>query len=181
MFATPAFAQAGSASTAGGMAFFMQIAPLLFIFVIFWFLVFRPQQQRVKQQRARIDAAKKGDSVVTGGGLVGKITKSAKLTTSAIALVTAGGVSMTTSLKPAARASSKSCTRFVKTEWIKAGVAASRQFHHFAKLPCGSVSISATGPAPAISACTPICPASVVLPDPPFCEAKTITRIVDIG
>ncbi len=75
MFATPAFAQAGSASTAGGMAFFMQIAPLLFIFVIFWFLVFRPQQQRVKQQRARIDAAKKGDSVVTGGGLVGKITK----------------------------------------------------------------------------------------------------------
>ncbi len=76
MFATPAFAQAGAASpVSGGMAFFMQIAPLLFIFVIFWFLVFRPQQQRVKQQRARIDAAKKGDSVVTGGGLVGKITK----------------------------------------------------------------------------------------------------------
>ncbi len=76
MFATPAFAQANAAASAsGGMAFFMQIAPLLFIFVIFWFLVFRPQQQRAKEQRARIEAAKKGDSVVTAGGLMGKITK----------------------------------------------------------------------------------------------------------
>jgi preprotein translocase subunit YajC len=76
MFATPAFAQAaGAAAPSGGMAFFMQIVPLLLIFVIFYFLLFRPQQQRAKQQRARIDAGKKGDSVVTAGGLIGKITK----------------------------------------------------------------------------------------------------------
>jgi preprotein translocase subunit YajC len=77
MFATPVFAQASATAGApsGTTAFLLQVAPLLFIFVIFWFLVFRPQQQRVKEQRARIDAVKKGDSVVTGGGLVGKITK----------------------------------------------------------------------------------------------------------
>jgi preprotein translocase subunit YajC len=43
--------------------------------VIFWFLLIRPQQQRAKQHRAMIDAVKKGDSIVTGGGLVGKVTK----------------------------------------------------------------------------------------------------------
>jgi preprotein translocase subunit YajC len=49
--------------------------PLVLIFVIFWFLLIRPQQQRAKQHRAMIDAVKKGDSIVTGGGLVGKVTK----------------------------------------------------------------------------------------------------------
>ena len=78
MFATPAFAQASAAAAngpSGTTAFIMQVAPLLFIFVIFWFLVFRPQQKRVKDQRNKIEAGKKGDSVVTGGGLIGKITK----------------------------------------------------------------------------------------------------------
>ncbi|MBK7284415.1 MAG: preprotein translocase subunit YajC [Sphingomonadales bacterium] len=49
--------------------------PLALIFIIFWFLLIRPQQQRAKQHRAMIDAVKKGDSIVTGGGLVGKVTK----------------------------------------------------------------------------------------------------------
>ena len=49
--------------------------PLVLIFIIFWFLLIRPQQQRAKQHRAMIDAVKKGDSIVTGGGLVGKVTK----------------------------------------------------------------------------------------------------------
>jgi preprotein translocase subunit YajC len=76
MFVTPAYAQASAAGAQGaGGAVFLQFAPLLFIFVIFWFLVFRPQQQRMKEQKSRIEAAKKGDSVVTGGGLIGKITK----------------------------------------------------------------------------------------------------------
>lgn len=77
MFATPAYAQAaGSAAAPGGAtAFFVQMMPLVLIFVIFWFLLIRPQQQRMKQHRAMIEAVKKGDSVVTGGGLIGKVTK----------------------------------------------------------------------------------------------------------
>lgn len=76
MFATPAFAQtAGAAAPSGAAAFFVQVAPLLFIFVIFWFLVIRPQQRRMKDHRALIEATKKGDVVVTGGGLIGKVTK----------------------------------------------------------------------------------------------------------
>lgn len=56
-------------------AFFVQMAPLLLIFVIFWVLLIRPQQKRMKDHRAKIDAVKKGDSVVTGGGVVGKVVK----------------------------------------------------------------------------------------------------------
>jgi len=47
----------------------------LMIFVIFYVLMIRPQQKRVKEHRATIDAVKKGDTVVTGGGLIGKITR----------------------------------------------------------------------------------------------------------
>lgn len=76
MFSTPAFAQAAGAPAAGGTGYFIaQMAPLLLIFVIFWFLLIRPQQQRMKQHKAMIEAVKKGDSVVTGGGLMGKVTK----------------------------------------------------------------------------------------------------------
>lgn len=77
MFASPAFAQAaGSGAAAGGAAgFFVQVAPLLFIFVIFYFLLIRPQQRRAKEHRALIEAVKKGDEVVTAGGLIGKVTR----------------------------------------------------------------------------------------------------------
>jgi preprotein translocase subunit YajC len=75
MFASPAFAQASSGAPAGGAAFFMQIAPLLLIFVIFYFLLIRPQQKKMKEHRALIDAVKRGDTVVTGGGLIGKVTR----------------------------------------------------------------------------------------------------------
>ena len=77
MLITPAYAQAaaGAAAPGGATAFFIQMMPLALIFVIFWFLLIRPQQQRAKQHRAMIDAVKKGDSIVTGGGLVGKVTK----------------------------------------------------------------------------------------------------------
>ena len=77
MLITPAYAQAaaGSAAPGGAAAFFIQMMPLALIFISFWFLLIRPQQQRAKQHRAMIDAVKKGDSIVTGGGLVGKVTK----------------------------------------------------------------------------------------------------------
>jgi preprotein translocase subunit YajC len=76
MFVTPAFAQTAAASPAGaGAALFTQFVPLILIFGIFWYFMIRPQSLRAKEHRAMIDAVKKGDSVVTGGGLIGKVTK----------------------------------------------------------------------------------------------------------
>jgi preprotein translocase subunit YajC len=76
MFESPAYAQAaGGAAASGGAAIFIQIVPLILIFVIFWFLLIRPQQKRMKEHQAKIAAVKKGDTVVTGGGLVGKVTR----------------------------------------------------------------------------------------------------------
>lgn len=76
MFESPAYAQAANgAATGSSAAFFVQMIPLVAIFVIFWFLLIRPQQRRMKEHQAKIGAVKKGDTVVTGGGLVGKVTK----------------------------------------------------------------------------------------------------------
>jgi preprotein translocase subunit YajC len=75
MFASPAYAQAAGAAAPGGAAIFMQMVPLVLIFVVFYFLLIRPQQKRMKEQRATIDAVKKGDQVVTGGGLIGRVTR----------------------------------------------------------------------------------------------------------
>ena len=74
MFASPAHASAG-ATSAGALGAIGAYAPLLIIFVIFYFLLIRPQQQRVKQHRAMIDAVKRNDIAVTGGGVVGKVIK----------------------------------------------------------------------------------------------------------
>lgn len=62
-------------SAAGAPPFWVQILPLLAIFVIFYFLLIRPQQRRMKEQQAKIAAIKKGDQVVTAGGLIGKVIK----------------------------------------------------------------------------------------------------------
>ena len=75
MFATQAFAQTAGAAAAGGPPAFLQFVPLLLMGVIFYFLLIMPQQKRAKQHRAKLDAVKKGDSVVTGGGLLGKVVK----------------------------------------------------------------------------------------------------------
>jgi len=76
MFESPAFAQAGSgAAPDGGAGFFLNIMPLLLIFVIFYFLMIRPQQRRMKQHQAMITAVKVRDTIVTTGGLIGKVTK----------------------------------------------------------------------------------------------------------
>ena len=74
MFASPAYAQAAAASPSGFGAF-AQFVPLVAIFVIFYFLMIRPQQRRLKAHRAMIDAVKQGDEVITGGGLIGRVTR----------------------------------------------------------------------------------------------------------
>jgi preprotein translocase subunit YajC len=77
MFSTPALAQSAGAAAPGGAASFFGsgLIPMVLILGIFWFFMLRPEQQRAKAQRAKIAAVKKGDSVVTGGGMIGKATK----------------------------------------------------------------------------------------------------------
>ncbi len=71
MLITPAYAQA-----AGGSGdFIFQILPFLLIFVIMYFLIIRPQQKRVKDHRELVSALRRGDTVVTAGGLIGKVTR----------------------------------------------------------------------------------------------------------
>jgi len=65
-------APAGQSGTAGVL---IGILPWVAIFVIFYLLMIRPQQQRVKQHQAAINAVKKGDEVITGGGIRGRVTK----------------------------------------------------------------------------------------------------------
>jgi len=76
MLISPAFAQTAGAAPAGGSGlFFSGIFPMLLIFVVFYFMMIRPQQRRVKALQTAIGALKKGDTVVTAGGVVGKVTK----------------------------------------------------------------------------------------------------------
>jgi preprotein translocase subunit YajC len=70
MFITPAYAQ----SAAAGPDPITSLLPFILIFVIMYFLLIRPQQKRLKEHRAMITALKRGDRVVTAGGLVGKVT-----------------------------------------------------------------------------------------------------------
>jgi preprotein translocase subunit YajC len=76
MFSSPAYAQSGAAAPDGGLAtLLVQFAPLLLIFVIFYFLLIRPQSRRAKEHRDMIAAVKRNDMAVTSGGLIGKVTK----------------------------------------------------------------------------------------------------------
>ena len=73
MFIAPAYAQAaGGGGMGGGLIQFM---PFILIIVIFYFLLIRPQQKRMKDHQAMISAVRRGDVVVTSGGLIGKVTK----------------------------------------------------------------------------------------------------------
>ena len=72
--AAPA-APAAPAATGAGSDLFLQMAPLLLVFLIFYVLMIRPQQTRMKKHQATIAAVKKGDEVITGGGLRGRVTK----------------------------------------------------------------------------------------------------------
>ena len=71
MFVSPAFAQAGDNGGSG----FEALLPLVLIFVVFYFLLIRPQQKKQKQHKEMLTAIRRGDRVVTGGGIVGTVTK----------------------------------------------------------------------------------------------------------
>jgi preprotein translocase subunit YajC len=71
MFITPAFAQMGGA----GDPFTSLLIPMLVMILIFYFLVIRPQQQRTKAHRELVNKVRRGDTVVTSNGFVGKVTK----------------------------------------------------------------------------------------------------------
>ena len=73
MLISEAWAQAGGG--AGGSDFLVQLFPLILIFVVFYFLLIRPQQAKVKAQREMLGGVKRGDRVVTGGGIIGLVTK----------------------------------------------------------------------------------------------------------
>jgi len=72
MFATPAFAQAASGGAASA---FTSFVPLILIFAIMYFLMIRPQQKKMKEHKALIEGLRRGDTVLTQGGVIGKITK----------------------------------------------------------------------------------------------------------
>ncbi len=72
MVITPAFAQG---ATAGGSDMIVSLLPFIAIFVIMYFLILRPQQKRAKQHQEMVKNVRRGDNVVTSGGLIGKVTK----------------------------------------------------------------------------------------------------------
>ncbi|MDN5785538.1 preprotein translocase subunit YajC [Pseudorhodobacter sp.] len=71
MFATPAFAQAAG----GGLGAVTSLMPLILIFGIMYFLLIRPQQKKLKEHKAMVEALRRGDQVLTQGGIVGKVIK----------------------------------------------------------------------------------------------------------
>ncbi|KQR67900.1 preprotein translocase subunit YajC [Rhizobium sp. Leaf384] len=75
MFITEAFAQTPGATGAGGADILMSILPFLLIFVVMYFLIIRPQRAALKRREELLKNIRRGDQVVTGGGIVGKVTK----------------------------------------------------------------------------------------------------------
>lgn len=72
MFSSPAYAQAAAP---GGGDFLVSLLPLVLIFAVFYFLLIRPQQRRMKDHRTMISNLKRGDQVMTAGGIIGKIIR----------------------------------------------------------------------------------------------------------
>jgi len=70
----PAYAQSAPAAAPFGSDL-MAFLPMIAIFVVFYFLLIRPQQKRAKETKAMLSALQKGDEVITAGGIVGKISK----------------------------------------------------------------------------------------------------------
>lgn len=70
---TPAYAQ--SAASAGGSDLIIQLVPFLLIFVIMYFLILRPQQRRAREHQDMMKSIRRNDTVVTAGGIIGKVTK----------------------------------------------------------------------------------------------------------
>ena len=76
MLVNEALAQTAGAPAAGGAFDIVSLLPLVLIFVVFYFLLIRPQQKKMKDHRQVISSLKRGDKVITGGGIVGTIVKS---------------------------------------------------------------------------------------------------------
>jgi preprotein translocase subunit YajC len=74
MLISPAFAQ-GTSPLGGEGGMLMSLLPFVLIFVIMYFLILRPQQKRVKQHQEMVKNVRRGDTVITNGGLIGKVTK----------------------------------------------------------------------------------------------------------
>ena len=72
MLISPAYAQAAGA---GGSDMFVSLLPLVLIFAVFYFLMIRPQQKKAKLHKEMLAALKRGDRVVTGGGIVGRVIR----------------------------------------------------------------------------------------------------------
>ena len=72
MFVTPAYAQAAGG---GGDVFTSLVIPMVLIFGIMYFLLIRPQQKKLKEHQNMVEALRRGDQIVTAGGIVGKVTK----------------------------------------------------------------------------------------------------------
>ncbi|HWL68110.1 MAG TPA: preprotein translocase subunit YajC [Geminicoccus sp.] len=75
MFVKDALAQAAGAPAAGGAFDIVSLLPLVLIFVVFYFLLIRPQQKKMREHRDVIASLKRGDKVITGGGIVGTIVR----------------------------------------------------------------------------------------------------------
>lgn len=72
MLISPAYAQVGGAAPGGGLELFL---PFILIIVIFYFLLWRPQQKKMKQHKEMLGNLKRGDHIVTGGGIIGRIAR----------------------------------------------------------------------------------------------------------
>jgi preprotein translocase subunit YajC len=73
MFSSPVYAQAAGAAPAGGGL--LDFLPIVLIVVVFWFLIIRPQSKKMKEHKEMVSNVRRGDTVVTNGGLVGKVAK----------------------------------------------------------------------------------------------------------
>ena len=73
MLISPAYAQAAGAAAGPGLV--ESLMPLLLIFVVFYFLLIRPQQKKMKQHKEMLGTIRRGDRIVTGGGILGSVTK----------------------------------------------------------------------------------------------------------
>ncbi len=91
MFISQAFAQAAPAAASGSdpQSTLLTMLPLVLMFVVLYFVMIRPQMKRQKEHKAMIDALAKGDEVIMGGGVMGRV---AKLGDSYIHLEVANGV-----------------------------------------------------------------------------------------
>jgi preprotein translocase subunit YajC len=73
MFVTPALAQA--AAPGGAASAFTSFVPLILIFAIMYFLLIRPQQRKAKEHKAMVEALRRGDQILTQGGIIGKVAR----------------------------------------------------------------------------------------------------------